>query len=190
MKFIQKLFSCGTLSHQKIIIGFLPLMLFFGFNNRLTAGEKSHPGKRLGRIHGQVVDETTQRPLPNANIVLTGTQMGAAADTNGYFRIERVPIGSYNVKVLMMGYESRLLLNVIVNPGRTTYLKVELQAKVLQTKAVVATAGYFREAKDAVVSNESLDFEEIRSDPGSVEDVQRVVQALPSVVSEIGRAHV
>lgn len=183
MKFIQKLFSCGTLSHQKIIIGFLPIMLFFGFNNRLTAGEKSHPGKRLGRIHGQVVDETTQRPLPNANIVLTGTQMGAAADTNGYFRIERVPIGSYNVKVLMMGYESRLLLNVIVNPGRTTYLKVELQAKVLQTKAVVATAGYFREAKDAVVSNESLDFEEIRSDPGSVEDVQRVVQALPSVVS-------
>ncbi len=60
---------------------------------------------------------------------------------------------------------------------------MELTSTILESDGVVVTAGYFHEAKDAVVSNRSMDFEEIRSDPGSAEDVQRAVQALPSVVS-------
>lgn len=137
----------------------------------------------IGKIKGLIVDETTQSPLPAVNVMIEGTTLGDAGDYGGNFLIEKIPSGSYNVRFQMMGYEMRIVSNVVVNPGKTTHLKVELKPTVLESEGVVVSAGYFHEAKDAVISNRSMDFEEIRSDPGSAEDVQRVVQALPSVVS-------
>ena len=136
-----------------------------------------------GQIRGQVVDEATQSPLPAVNIMLEGTQIGTAADMDGNYVMESVPAGIYNMRFMMMGYEMRIVNNVVVNPGKTTWQKIELKSTVVEGEGVVVTAGYFQEAKDAVVSNRSVDFEEVRSDPGSVEDIQRVMQVLPAVVS-------
>ncbi|HDQ00216.1 MAG TPA: TonB-dependent receptor [bacterium] len=136
-----------------------------------------------GKIKGKIVDETTQAPLPAVNVMVEGWQLGTAADYDGNFALEQIPAGSYNIRFQMMGYAMRIISNVIVKPGRTTFMNIELKATILESEGVEVTAGYFHEAKDAVVSNRSMDFEEIRSDPGSAEDVQRVVQALPSVVS-------
>ncbi|MBN2009153.1 TonB-dependent receptor [candidate division KSB1 bacterium] len=152
-------------------------------NNLLLASESKIPESMTGEIHGSVIDETTKRPLPAVNIMIEGTQMGAASDMEGRFVIQYVPIGSYNLRFRMMGYEMRIVSNVPVTPKRTSRVDIELKPTVVETEGVVVTAGYFHEAKDAVISNRSMDFEEIRSDPGSAEDVQRVVQALPSVVS-------
>lgn len=136
-----------------------------------------------GNIKGKIVDETTQNALPAVNVMIEGTQLGTAADFTGNFSLNQIPAGSYNLRFQMIGYEMRVIANVVVQANRTSFLKVELKSTVIEGEDVVVTAGYFHEAKDAVVSNRSMDFEEIRSDPGSAEDVQRVVQALPSVVS-------
>ena len=160
------------------------MIFFFLFSiNTAIANDNKKTSKLTGAIHGQIVDETTQSPLPAVNVIIVGTQKGAAADFDGKFIIERVPAGTYNLRFQMMGYKMRIVSNVVVTAGRKTFLKVELTSTILESEGVVVTAGYFHEAKDAVVSNRSMDFEEIRSDPGSAEDVQRVVQALPSVVS-------
>lgn len=159
-------------------------LLILIFLMRVTAfSQQAQNTKSLGRIRGQVVDETTQNPLVAANILIESTRLGTAADTEGKYLIEHVLPGIYNVRFMMMGYETRVVNNVVVNPGRTTWQKIELKPTVLESEGVVVTAGYFHEARDGVVSNRSIDFEEIRSDPGSAEDIQRVVQALPSVVS-------
>ncbi|MCJ7811935.1 TonB-dependent receptor, partial [bacterium] len=136
-----------------------------------------------GVIQGQVLDETTQSPLIAVNIMLEGTQMGTAADDQGMYKMDHIPSGIYNMRFMMIGYETRVVNAVVVNPGRTTWHKIELKSTVLEGEGVVVTAGYFSEAKDAVVSNRSVDFEEIRMDPGSAEDLQRVMQVLPAVVS-------
>jgi hypothetical protein len=136
-----------------------------------------------GRIQGQVLDESTESPLPGAMVMVEGTSLGAAADTAGRYGIERVPSGIVNVRFIMMGYETRVVNSVVVNPGRTTWQKIFLKSTVLKGREVKVTAGFFHDAKDAVVSNRSLDYEEIRIDAGSAEDIQRVVQALPAVVS-------
>ncbi len=161
----------------------LTIILSCLFARSLLTEEINKSTILTGAIQGKIVDETTQSPLPAVNVLIEGTQIGAAADFDGNFLIERVPAGSFNLRFQMMGYEMRIVANVVVNPGKKTYLKVELKSTVLESDSVVVTAGYFHKAKDAVVSNRSMDFEEIRSDPGSAEDVQRVVQALPSVVS-------
>ncbi len=136
-----------------------------------------------GVIQGQVLDETTQSPLIAVNIMLEGTQIGTAADDQGMYKMDHIPPGIYNMRFIMIGYETRVVNAVVVNPGRTTWHKIELKSTVLEGEGVVVTAGYFSKAKDAVVSNRSVDFEEIRMDPGSAEDIQRVMQVLPAVVS-------
>jgi hypothetical protein len=159
-----------------LLVQLLTLSLFYakkGFSQQ----------DNYGWIRGSVIDETTQSPLPAVNIQIEGSNLGAAADLNGNFIIEHVPSGIYNLRFTMIGYEIRIVNNVVVNPGLTTWKTIELKPAILEMKGVKVTAGYFHGAKDAVVSNKSMDFEEIRTDPGSAEDIQRVVQALPAVVS-------
>ena len=136
-----------------------------------------------GVLKCQVLDQSTENPLEAASIMIEGTSLGAAADNLGRFQIDAVPPGVYNVRFLMMGYETRMVNHVVVNPGRATVQTILLKPTVLETEGVTVTAGFFHDAKDAVVSNRSMDFEEIRLDVGSAEDIQRVIQALPAVVS-------
>lgn len=136
-----------------------------------------------GVLSGMVIDETTLAPLVAVNVIVENSLLGAASDVDGHYLIEGLKPGMYNVRFSMMGYEDRYINNVAINPNRTTFQQIELTPKVLQGQELVVSAGYFHEAKDGIVSNRSMDFEEIRSDPGSAEDIQRVVQVLPSVVS-------
>ena len=172
MKHLKHIPWFGKASHT-IVIVCLCFLLSNGYSQSIP----------YGKIRGKVVDEATQSGLPLVNIMIEGTEIGTAADTAGNYIIQRVPPGIYNIKFMMMGYEYRIVNNVVVNPNRTTWQKIELKPSLVEGESITVTAGYFHQARDGVVSNRSMDFEEIRIDPGSAEDIQRVVQALPAVVS-------
>jgi len=138
---------------------------------------------RRGGLSGVVVDNSTQQPLPGVNVFIVGTELGTATDINGTFYLMDLPPGSYHVRFQMMGYEPQTKLNLPVSPGRTFHLNIGLIQTVLDLQSVVVTPDFFKKAKDAVVSDRSVDFTEIINDPGSSMDVQRMMQALPSVVS-------
>lgn len=138
---------------------------------------------KKGVFTGRIFDESTESPLIAVSVMIEGTALGTAANNQGNFYIENIPPGLYDVRFAMIGYETRVISNVVINPGKTTTLDIYLKSTVLETEGVQVSAGYFHEAKDAVVSNRSVDYEEIRMDPGSAEDIQRVMQALPAVVS-------
>jgi hypothetical protein len=152
--------------------------VLLNFNTHLNAQEQAK-----GIISGTVRDKTTKSPMIGATVIVTGTQQGAIADTSGYFTIPSLEIGTYNLEFSYVGYEKLKKANVVVNPNRHTILDVEIEEKPLSIDDIVIRPTYFEKAKYSVVSNRSMDFEEIRSDPGSVEDVQRVVQALPGIIS-------
>ena len=60
-------------------------------------------------IVGQVLDATTQEPLPYVNIGLVNQNIGTVSDESGYFELE-VPANQYNDETLrfsMIGFESR-----------------------------------------------------------------------------------
>jgi hypothetical protein len=136
-----------------------------------------------GHIRGIVVDNKTQQPLPGVSVMLVGTDQGTATDLDGSFYLRNLRPGSYHIRFQMMGYEPQTKLNLPVSPDRTLTLNVDLVQTVLSMEGVVVTADFFKKAKDAVISDRSVDFTEIISDPGSSMDVQRMMQSLPSVVS-------
>lgn len=81
-----------------------------------------------GQLKGKIVDLATQQPLICANIIIEGSAFAAATDTAGVYTIKKIDPGIYNIKFLMMGYETRLVNKVIVNPGRTTWQKIEMKS--------------------------------------------------------------
>lgn len=136
-----------------------------------------------GKITGVVTDQRTLEPLIGANVLVVGTQTGAATDAEGKFLIENLQPGSYNLEIRYLGYVTVKKSNVIVNPNRSTVVQVAMEMSVLEGQSVEVSAGYFTKPKEALVSTRSMDFEEIRRSPGDLVDIQRAVQALPAVVS-------
>ena len=55
-------------------------------------------------VYGTVTDASTGDVLVGANVVVDGTNLGAAADANGAFTIDDVPDGA-TISASMIGYE-------------------------------------------------------------------------------------
>ena len=85
----------------------------------------------VGKIAGTVTGSETGGRLVGVNVVVEGTQMGAASDASGYFFILNIPPGRYTVKASMLGYEPMTITDVIVSVNRTSELEFNLSETVL-----------------------------------------------------------
>ena len=140
-------------------------------------------GQSTGSISGTIRDRDTNQPLIGVNVMLDDTPYGAATDFDGQYLINNLPVGTYRVRVDMMGYEVQARANIHVTSKRSTEVNILLVPTVLEGQDIQVTAGFFERARDAVVSVRTVDIEEIRSDPVGAYDVMRMMQSLPAVVS-------
>lgn len=115
-------------------------ILVFLFSFMVFLPAKFAWGDITGKISGVVVD-TEKNPLPGANVMVEGTQRGAAADVDGNYFILSVPPGLYAINASMMGYQKIVKTNVLVQSGRTTVVNFSLEQAVLDLGGeVVVTA--------------------------------------------------
>ena len=93
-------------------------------------------------VRGKVVDEVSQMPLPfTAIVVLTlDPVLGTTSDDNGYFRLDKVPVGRHNIQVSFMGYESKVIPELLVTSGKEIVLDIGLIEKVEMMDEVVVKA--------------------------------------------------
>jgi outer membrane cobalamin receptor len=84
--------------------------------------------QETGEVGGTVVDSTTAKALPFANVVLVDTRLGANTQMDGTFRVRNVPPGTYQMRASYLGYEAALR-SVTVVAGQTTTVKVALHKK-------------------------------------------------------------
>ena len=91
-----------------------------------------------GTIYGTVIDTETKDPLPGANVYVEHTTIGAAADENGEYIIQKVPVGRLRIVATMMGYRrEHRVISVI--PGQRLRVDFELESSILEMGAVVVT---------------------------------------------------
>lgn len=76
---------------------------------RLAAGWTVASAQDTATLSGSVVDAITGQPLAGASIFAGHTSRGTIADTNGMYRIEQVPPGSYELVASMVGYAPRVI---------------------------------------------------------------------------------
>jgi hypothetical protein len=93
-----------------------------------------------GKIAGYVYDANTGEPLIGANVIIEGTERGAACDVDGYYFILRLDPGNYNVQARMMGYKNLTITGVKVISGHTTPLDFELETTVVRGEGITVQA--------------------------------------------------
>lgn len=94
----------------------------------------------FGRISGRVVDAETSEPLIGADVIVEGTELGAATDANGEFTVLYVPAGTYRVVASYISYNPFTYSNVVVNSDQTTQLNFRLPPTVIQVTGVEVRA--------------------------------------------------
>lgn len=95
-----------------------------------------------GKLVGRVTDGNTGEPLPFVNVIIMGTNMGAATDIDGYYYILNVPPGTYVVKASAIGYNSMSVENVKISIDLTTTIDFTLKSETIELSeevVVVAT---------------------------------------------------
>ena len=94
-----------------------------------------------GTIAGKIIDKKTKQPLGYANVVITGTSKGAMSLENGEFTVPGVPVGTYTVKAMMMGYKTIELTGIVVNSSETTELTFSLEETIVAETQVIEVLG-------------------------------------------------
>ena len=161
-------------------LGILVGSLFFGVYFSLCPLSTAL-AQNVGRIAGVITDSETGEPLPGANVVVTGTTRGAAADAEGSYYILNVPPGRYELRASMIGYEPTVVVDVVVNAARTTNLDFELTNEALGVGEVIVTAERPDVERDKTSTSYIVRFEEVQAMPG-IRDIGDVLSLQPDVI--------
>jgi len=92
-----------------------------------------------GKLAGRVLDQNKE-PLPAANVILLGTNLGAATDLDGYYTILNIPPGRYDVQIRLLGYRTNTTKGVQVSVNSTTKIDAVLEDESITTEGVTVTA--------------------------------------------------
>ncbi|NIA11320.1 MAG: TonB-dependent receptor plug domain-containing protein, partial [Nitrospiraceae bacterium] len=132
-----------------------------------------------GKISGVVKDKKSGDPLPGVNVVIEGTNMGAATDASGRYFILNVPPGKYTVTTRMIGYTNIRKMDVVVVIDRTTEVNFLMNPEVLKLgKSVTVLAERSLIRKDVSFSQTSMGGNTINSIPAAYQlDKSFVTQA-------------
>ncbi len=138
----------------------------------------------LGSIEGVVVDRDTRQPIIGTRVVVMGMQKGAVTDLDGKFEITGLPPATYQLQLTGIGYQPLVKTDIAVGTAQSAKLRLEMTVNAYEGEEIVVTARtFFNKTEDTKVSSNELSQEEIRRAPGAVEDVSRMIQALPGVTS-------
>jgi TonB-linked SusC/RagA family outer membrane protein len=100
---------------------------------------------QTGTIVGRVIDAGSGRPVPTAQVAVVGTQSGALVDAEGRFRIERVPVGTREVRAIRIGYNvATATVTVTAGQSASVELRMSETAIGLDEIVVTGTAGQTR----------------------------------------------
>jgi len=141
------------------------------------------PAAPAGILTGQISAQETHEPLPGALVRLLNGNLEAITDSSGRYVIRGIETGYYNISITRQSYRPVLKNRVIVKAGIPTVLDVAMTVKPIVLSGVVVRPTYFEKPSGAVASSQRMDFEEIATQPGGYFDVQRAIQALPSVMA-------
>jgi outer membrane receptor for ferrienterochelin and colicins len=110
----------------------------------LAAIEAPHQG---GTLRGKIIDSRSGVPLPQANVRLEGTTLGAASGDDGSYVVEGIPPGSYDVQVSLIGYKTERRQVISIEEGREASLDIALDETSVSIDEVVVYGASFRKER-------------------------------------------
>lgn len=90
-------------------------------------------------ITGKITEEISGESLPEANVRIAGSEVGASADERGVFILHVPNGGRYDLEISFVGFSSQIINNVWVKNGTVTNLNISLERSSTQLSDVVVT---------------------------------------------------
>jgi TonB-linked SusC/RagA family outer membrane protein len=134
---------------------------YLAYTTTQLPAQTVHSQPQTGVIAGTVTDSTSGEPLPGVNVVIEGTDQGAATGANGNYRIENVEAGTYSLRASFVSYQDLVQTGVEVQANQTTTVNFALTPATEALDEVVVV-GYGQQQRREVtgsitqVSSESL----------------------------------
>ena len=136
-----------------------------------------------GVIRGQVVDATTNEPVPFASVVIWNTTTGAMTDFDGNFSFTGVNPGFVELRISSVGYKTYVSEGVMVTNNNEVNLVIPLETTVVEVGDVIVKPSPFRKSVESPISARIISIQEIELNPGGNRDISRVIQSFPGVAS-------
>ncbi len=158
------------------------VILFFGIS--FLSAQDDPPAQRFGQVEGRITDRSTGENLVGANVMIEGTNLGAATDMQGRYRIPRVPAGTHTLVISYLGYQQeREEIEVI--GGEVTQVNTSLAFHFVEGEMVTITGqveGQMRAINEQLRSRRMVnvvDSERIRELPD--ESAATALSRLPGI---------
>jgi outer membrane receptor protein involved in Fe transport len=142
-----------------------------------------------GKIAGKVRDKKTGEPLIGATVAVKGTKLGASTDIDGYYFILRVPPGTHELQVKLVGYGPVTVTDVNVQVDLTATIDVALEASAIEMGEVMVTAKQNPVQKDVTSTRRTVTRETMLETPGmqSASDIFKlqagtIVSSVPQIL--------
>lgn len=135
-----------------------------------------------GTIRGKITNPVNNEPIPFANVLIIGTELGAISDAEGDYEIIGIPPGLYNVRASFVGFKTETQFEVQVTLARPVQLDFTLSEDASDLSEVVVNSEFSR-SEETPISVRKLNSNEIERYPGGNRDISRVIQSLPGVAS-------
>jgi hypothetical protein len=136
-------------------------------------------------IRGVVIEKDTRQPLPGVAVIVDGFQpaLATATDIEGKFRIQ-VPVGRRNLRFRFIGFEERVVSNIVLNTAKEVVLEIELLPQAVTTEEIVVSASKSKEKplnEMSAVSARTFNIEEAQRYASSVNDPGRMAAGFAGV---------
>jgi len=136
-----------------------------------------------GQVKGKITDASNNEPVPFANVLVVGTQIGSSTDFDGNFIITGLESGYIKLQISFVGYKTKFSPDILISNNNAPFIEVTLEPAEELLTEVVVQVDYFEKKAEAPISMQSIGLKEIESNPGSNRDISRVIQSFPGVGS-------
>ncbi len=142
-------------------------------------------------VSGVVLDKTTKETLPGANVILMDYEplLGTATNLDGEFSLRNVPIGRHSFKVTYLGYNPKIVSEILVTTGKEVILTIELEEQTFEGEQIEVFASIPKDEainEMATISAKAFTVEETQRYAGGLDDPGRLVTAFAGVTSSGG----
>jgi hypothetical protein len=131
------------------------------------------------------MDEEKYEPLPFVNVVVQGTNSGAATDMNGEFVITGLEPGIYTLKATFIGYKPAYSDEIEINNAKTAFIEITMEQLDLEIGEVTVTPSKYENLEESPVSVQQIQVSDIEKSPGANRDISKVIQSFPGVGSSV-----
>jgi outer membrane receptor for ferrienterochelin and colicin len=150
-----------------LIISFLSLQLFAG---------------TTGSLEGIVTDKQSRDALIGTTVMIKGLNRGTVTNIDGYYAINNIPAGTYDVVVSYIGYQTTIVKDVQIRSDLKTKLDLRLVPSTVELTAMEVTAERPPIQKDVTGTTYISNEESFKTLP--VSTVSDVVGLQPGVTME------